>query len=320
MGSRPPARSRPARGRCCSARHPPRPRPRTQRPSRQSSPPAPAPSPRQAAEGKPSLDAGSRGPAVVFVQEKLGVAPATGYYGPLTRSAVSTLQEINDLKVTGKVGPATWKILLAAEGVIELPLDAASAADRQPPRAPAHRSPATPPALTPEQAAAARPLLTPGMGPGDPAVIYVQQYLRVSPATGFFGKLTTQAVTAYQAGLPLPVTGTVDAATWEAILTGRTAAPVPPPTTPTPPKPAASDHSHAHLHAAGEPDCGRQGGRVRPGPGRQALRPRRERTGGLRLLRPDPAGLPDRRREAAAVGLTAALRRHEGRDRPAAPR
>ncbi len=77
------------------------------------------------------------------------------------------------------------------------------------------------------------------MGPGDPAVVYVQQYLRVSPATGFFGKLTTAAVTAYQTGLVLPVTGTVDAATWEAILTGRTVSPVAPTTAPTPPKPAA---------------------------------------------------------------------------------
>ena len=209
-------------------------------------PTAPAPSPQEAAQGKPSLGKGSRGPAVVFVQEKLGVAPATGYYGALTRGAVSTLQETNDLKVTGKVGPATWKILLAAEGVIELPLDARSPPRRpQPTPTPPRRRPRphprpAPAALTPEQAAATRPLLTPGMGPGDPAVVFVQQYLRVSPATGFFGKLTTAAVTAYQAGLQLPVTGTVDAATWEAILTGRTAAPVPPPTTPTPPKPAAA--------------------------------------------------------------------------------
>jgi cell wall-associated NlpC family hydrolase len=78
------------------------------------------------------------------------------------------------------------------------------------------------------------------MGPGDPAVIFVQQYLQVSPATGFLGKLTTAAVTAYQAGLQIPATGTVDAATWDAILAGRTAAPVPPPTAPTPPKPAAA--------------------------------------------------------------------------------
>jgi cell wall-associated NlpC family hydrolase len=185
---------------------------------------------------------------VVFVQQKLGVAPATGYYGPLTRSAVRTLQEINTLKVTGKVGPATWKILLAAEGVIELPLDVAApatqpAADTDPaqpapPATPAPPAPA-PPALTPEQAAATRPLLTAGMGPGDPAVIYVQQYLRVSPATGFFGKLTTGAVTAYQTGLQIPATGAVDAATWDAILAGRAAAPAPTPTTPTPPKPSA---------------------------------------------------------------------------------
>ena len=208
-------------------------------------PAAPAPSPREAAEKKPSLSMDSRGPAVVFVQETLGITPVTGYYGPLTRAAVRTLQEINDLKVTGKVGPATWKILLSAEGVIELPLDAPApatqpAADTDPaPPTPPTPAPTAPPALTPEQAAAARPLLTPGMGPGDPAVTYVQQYLRVSPATGFFGKLTTGAVIAYQTGLQLPASGTVDAATWDAILAGIAAAPVPPPTTPPPSKPSA---------------------------------------------------------------------------------
>ena len=49
-------------------------------------PACPAPSPKEAAEEKPSLGPGSRGPAVVFVQEKLGIAPATGYYGALTRA------------------------------------------------------------------------------------------------------------------------------------------------------------------------------------------------------------------------------------------
>ncbi len=209
-----------------------------------------APSPQQAAKKKPALGQGSRGPAVVFVQEKLGIAPATGYFGTLTGAAVSTLQDINDLKVTGKVGPATWKVLLAAEGVIELPLGATEDPASQPvvdtdpaapPAPPAAQPPAppAPPALTPEQAAAARPVLTPGMGPGEPAVVYVQQYLRVSPATGFFGRLTTRAVSAFQSGLQIPVSGTVDAATWEAILTGRVATPVAPPTAPTPAKPAA---------------------------------------------------------------------------------
>ena len=222
--------------------------------------------PAAAAQLRPSLRLGSRSPAVVYVQTKLGVKPASGYYGPitakavraaqrshglkatgkvsastwkvllrsasttapaadpapepseqpacpraepeggrreealaqhglprsgggvrpgearasllrpgttapLTRGAVRTLQEINDLKVTGKVGPATWKILLAAEGVIELPLDARgtghAARSRHRPRPPpAPPAPArAPPALTPEQAAAARPLLTAGDGP-----------------------------------------------------------------------------------------------------------------------------------------------------------
>ena len=40
---------------------------------------------------------------------------------------MTRLQEVNDLKATGTVGPATWKVLLAAEGVIELPDEGAPA-------------------------------------------------------------------------------------------------------------------------------------------------------------------------------------------------
>lgn len=111
-----------------------------------------APTPEQAARKEPSLGPGSRGPAVVFVQEKLGITPATGYYGSRTRAAVTTLQDLNDLRTTGEVGPGTWKLLFAAEGVIELPLDARQAAPAAPtpavPSAPAPPAPA-PPALTP---------------------------------------------------------------------------------------------------------------------------------------------------------------------------
>ncbi len=193
--------------------------------------PAAAPTPEQAATKQPSLRPGSRGPAVVFVQQKLGIAPATGYYGSMTRAAVTRVQEVNSIKATGTVGPATWKVLLAAEGVLALPAEGGPEA----PAAPADPDPTTAPVtLTPEQAAGTRPVLTPGMGPGDPAVVYVQQYLRVSPTTGFFGKLTTEAVRTYQAGLSIPVTGTVDAATWDAILTARTVTPTAPPA-PTPP-------------------------------------------------------------------------------------
>ena len=209
-----------------------------------------APTPEQAARAKPSLAPGSRGPAVVYVQEKLGIAPATGYYGTLTTAAVTALQGAHDVKSTGKVGAATWTVLLAAEGVIALPPTGAQATtdapatDADPATDPA-TTPATtaaptapaapaPPAVTPEQAAAARPLLSPGMGPADPAVVFVQKYLRVSPATGYFGRLTTAAVKAYQAGLGIGATGTVDATTWDALLAGRTAVPTPATAPPTP--------------------------------------------------------------------------------------
>ncbi|HYN57715.1 MAG TPA: peptidoglycan-binding protein [Motilibacterales bacterium] len=197
-------------------------------------PVATPPTPEQAALTKPALAPGSRGPAVMFVQEKLGISPATGYYGTLTRAAVSALQGAHNLEATGKVGSATWKILLAAEGVIEVPLDAGTRTpaapaptETDPAATPAQPAAPAPPTVTPEQAAAARPLLSPGAGPGDPAVVFVQKHLRVSPSTGYFGKLTTGAVKAYQAGLGIVVTGTVDAPTWDALLGGRTVAPTP---------------------------------------------------------------------------------------------
>jgi cell wall-associated NlpC family hydrolase len=183
-----------------------------------------SPSPPDAALTKPTLARGSRGPAVVFVQQKLGVEPATGYFGALTKSAVITLQETHELTPTGKVTKATWKVLLAAP---EVP-------DGKPPTepAPGAESPAarpTPPVLTPDEAASARPLLQRGSGPNDPAVVFVQKYLGVAPATGFYGVLTTNAVTSYQKALGLAVTGTLDAATWEAILSGRVASVTAPP-------------------------------------------------------------------------------------------
>ena len=190
------------------------------------------PTPEQAARTTPALSKGSKGPAVVYVQQKLGITPATGYFGSRTKAAVRLLQRVNHLKVTGKVGPRTWKVLLAANGVIELPLD-----DRTPDPTPTPpTTPTAPPVVTPEQAAAAKPLLAPGAGPGDPAVVFVQRYLSVSPATGYFGTLTTRAVKAYQTGLGIPVTGTVDAATWDAILAGRVVTPTtPPPAAPSNP-------------------------------------------------------------------------------------
>lgn len=185
--------------------------------------------PAAAAALKPALAKGSRGPAVVFVQQELGVTPTSGYYGPLTRKAVKKLQKRNNLTPTGKVSETTWRILLSGQaGTQPTPSTSTDPGDEPNPGSPS---------LTPEQAAATRPALSRGMGPGNPAVIFVQEYLNVSPATGYYGTLTTAAVTAYQMGLSLAATGAVDGPTWDAILTGRTVTPPVPAVTQSPSAP-----------------------------------------------------------------------------------
>lgn len=205
-----------------------------------------AATPEAAAALRPALALGSRTPAVIHVQRRLGVTPTSGYYGPITRSAVVALQQHHGIPATGEVDAATWDVLLAGTGVIVVP-PASGGAATEGPGAPAPVVPSTTPEppttpapgtstspLTPEQAAAATPLLKPGMGPGDPAVTYVQTFLRVTPTTGYFGTLTRSAVTAYQNALGISATGNVGPLTWAAILAGRTA-PTAPVTTPTPP-------------------------------------------------------------------------------------
>jgi peptidoglycan hydrolase-like protein with peptidoglycan-binding domain len=61
---------------------------------------------------RPLLKYGSRGPAVVWVQRKLGVRPTSGWYGPRTRAAVKRYQRAHGIPQTGKVGPKTWASLL----------------------------------------------------------------------------------------------------------------------------------------------------------------------------------------------------------------
>jgi cell wall-associated NlpC family hydrolase len=227
-------------------------------------PTATSPSPQDAALKKPTLARGSRGPAVVFVQKELGVEPPTGYFGALTKAAVITLQRAHKLKPTGKVDKGTWKVVHAATQVREAPTPEAPTTPQ-----PGAGSPAvtpTPPVLTPERAAATRPLLQRGSGPDDPAVVFVQKFLGVIPATGFFGTLTTNAVTSYQKALGLAVTASVDATTWEAILSGRvaptTAGPVPTtpakgiptPQYPLPANPTAADRAVVYaLAQVGKP-------------------------------------------------------------------
>jgi hypothetical protein len=63
------------------------------------------------------LDICDSGAAVSLVQERLRAAvdsslKVDGYYGPGTRAAVRTFQQLHDLAVDGQVGPATWALLV----------------------------------------------------------------------------------------------------------------------------------------------------------------------------------------------------------------
>ncbi len=63
------------------------------------------------AKQHPRLVYGSTGSAVKYVQLRLKVKPASGWYGPVTRAAVRKFQRAHHLLVTGKVGASTWNTL-----------------------------------------------------------------------------------------------------------------------------------------------------------------------------------------------------------------
>lgn len=178
--------------------------------------------PTAAAKLRPRLAIGASTPAVVYLQRKLGVKPVSGYYGPLTAAAVKGLQRKNSLPVTGKMNTRTWQVLGKATTATK----------------PAVTTPVV--VLTPAQAAAKKPVLKFGMGPTDPAVIFVQQYLGVTPQSGYFGALTQEAVKAYQKGLGISTTGVVGPLTWQAIHAGKKVALTPATPAPDPEAPNLS--------------------------------------------------------------------------------
>jgi hypothetical protein len=69
---------------------------------------APAASaPKAAAGGRPTLKKGSKGPDVIYLQQKVGTA-ADGDFGPKTHAAVLAFQTSKGLVADGIVGPKTW--------------------------------------------------------------------------------------------------------------------------------------------------------------------------------------------------------------------
>lgn len=78
-----------------------------------SSPVAAAPTPRASitVTGFPILRMGTQSAAVKHVQAKLRVTPRTGYFGPLTRAAVTRFQRAHGIPTTGVVAELTWAAL-----------------------------------------------------------------------------------------------------------------------------------------------------------------------------------------------------------------
>jgi peptidoglycan hydrolase-like protein with peptidoglycan-binding domain len=70
--------------------------------------PCPAPISAMSLTGTPLLQRESTGPYVTQLQRLLSVTPVTGFFGPLTETAVSALQQRAGLAVTGTTTDATW--------------------------------------------------------------------------------------------------------------------------------------------------------------------------------------------------------------------
>ena len=57
------------------------------------------------------LKIGSKGDDVSKIQEKLGINPTTGNFGPITEAKVKEYQTLKGIEVDGIVGDDTWKLL-----------------------------------------------------------------------------------------------------------------------------------------------------------------------------------------------------------------
>jgi peptidoglycan hydrolase-like protein with peptidoglycan-binding domain len=159
----------------------------------------PCPAPATAAP-KPSRPAavafarpGDSSAHVVALQRRLGISPATGFFGSRTLAAVQAYQRAHHLVADGVVSTA----LAGALGLVPVPKPAPKPAPKPKP-APHHIT------------VLARP------GDSGALVVALQRALRVSPQSGSFGPKTQAALAHYQHAHHLPPSGILD------IITART--------------------------------------------------------------------------------------------------
>lgn len=183
------------------------------------------------------LRPGSEGAALQQFQKQLGAfgygLTGTAWFGPHTEAAVKKLQQKAGLHVVGFVGPETW--FAAWDPANDLrdtrAMTPVTHADAKPAASPSTVAPSVYVPATDASCAVtsttalrwAGVVMVPGQTYRD-----LQCFQRVLGAhgygltgTGYFGSSTKAAVARLQANNNLPLTGTVDAATWQAAWQGR---------------------------------------------------------------------------------------------------
>ncbi len=150
-----------------------------------------------ASKTPPRIEYGDTGKAVKRLQKLLGVKPVSGWFGPLTRSAVRSFETKHGLKVDGVVGHGTWSAILKADA-------AKKAAKKKAKKAKKTSSSNAYPRLEYDDRGA--------------AVKRLQKLLGVKPASGWFGPLTRSAVRSFKSNHGLTANGIVGKTAWAAIV------------------------------------------------------------------------------------------------------
>jgi peptidoglycan hydrolase-like protein with peptidoglycan-binding domain len=160
--------------------------------------PKPTASSPLAAYARTTVGKGSTGPAVIALQQALGIT-ADGGFGPQTEAAVKAFQARRGLPATGIVAASTWAALMR-------PAITTAGMSRS--------TPAPRPAPTPYTA-----LLSTTLRPGakGTAVKALQRALGGIAVDGTYGPKTVAAVKAFQKAHGLAVTGVTDTRVWQAL-------------------------------------------------------------------------------------------------------